>query len=148
MKRKEINTVAICCIHFFTAVQHLTCMLSIWLVVQTWLFHGISIPTLIIPNGGWLNRRLIPEVDHGNYKNPLCLKAQQKKHGVHVPNKTQPLKPAEVWCNLSSAEMVPPGVILSRLELLESSSCRCCRRDLMTIWAFGDRTPRKLESGK
>lgn len=24
-----------------------------------------------------------------------------------------------VWCNLSSAEMVPPGVILSRLELLE-----------------------------
>lgn len=34
---------------FFTAVQHLTCMLSIWLVVQTWLFHGISIPSLIIP---------------------------------------------------------------------------------------------------
>ena len=70
-----------------------------------------------------------PGSDSWEYLEPPGLKslAQKKIRGFHVPppKKKEARKPAEVWCNLSSgAEMVPPGVILSRLELLESSSCR------------------------
>ena len=74
---------------------------------------------------------------------PIFEGTPKNSHGVQVPNETKALKPAEVWCNLSSgAEMVPPGVILSRLELLESPSCIFGDADL------GTGHPQNLNRGK